>query len=680
MNERPPFSPAEVLIGASWYPEVWEEAEWERDADRMAELGFTWVRLFEFAWHRMEPAEGKHDFGWCRKVMDLCHERGIRVMAGTPTAAPPAWLTAKYPEVLKTGLDGRPARHGKRCHRSHVSARYRELAAGIADAMAEHLGDHPALHSWQIDNEMGGADYGEEATAAFREFLRRGFGSIEELNRRWGLEFWSQAYDDFDQIRMCAAAVGSREAPERAHPSLMLAISEFQNECWSDYIGAQCAAIRARSDAPISTNMTGFIGGMDWFRHNRHLDFVGASMYADLEHYHFNYCRYDRMRAEKPGVPFALLETAPNWSGGGPIWNIHHEEDGIRLVAWLQAIMGGIGTLFWQWRSHWAGQEMQHGTHVSQTGRWMPGRAAWCDLAARWREVGGWLCDHPAANGEVALMASNRNCWAFGVDPIHPDNDYQTRWRDDYHLPLVRAHIHRDVIGEHADLAPYKVVCVAHMPMISPETRTRLREWVEAGGVLVLGPLVGTRTDDFTAWRDREFGGLEELMGGESELRFTPHWIEHRIEVRFDDGHSCHPRIWCEGLRPTTGLALARYRGGWGDGTAAVLENRFGEGRVITIGCPVDEATWLRLVRRACEHAGVEPVAVGSDRVLVVPRVDHGGRVVAWGCANRSHEEQTVTLPAAGEDLLADGEEVGPEVRMGPLQVRLVRREKGCRR
>ena len=103
-------------------------------------------------------------------------------------------------------------------------------------------------------------------------------------------------------------------------------------------------------------------------------------MYSDLNYYHYNYMRFDRLRAEKDH-PYWLLETAPNWSGGGPIWNIHHDERGIRAFSWLSVMLGGSMVLYWQWRSHWAGQEMQHGTCVNQTGAWQPGKECWQQLS-----------------------------------------------------------------------------------------------------------------------------------------------------------------------------------------------------------------------------------------------------------------------------------------------------------
>ena len=371
-----------LYLGSSWYPEMWPAEEWPKDAARMQELGFNMVRLFEFAWHRFEPVEGEYDYQWAIEVMDHCHAHGVQVMIGTPTAAPPAWLTHSYPEVFGIKPDGTQKRHGKRKHYNQFSAHYRAHSRRITEKFLEWFGDHPALHSWQIDNEMSGYDYGPETVKHFHRWLERKFGTVEEMNKTWGLEFWSQAYNSFDQVPMVVASVGSIAVPERNHPSLIMAIAEFQNEGWTTFIKEQADILRAGSDKPVATNMVGLVGGMDWFAHNKVLDQVGASMYADRRYYHYNLGRFDRLRAEKNYNPYWLMETAPNWSGGGQTFNIHFDERGVHCFSWLSTLLGGSMVLYWQWREHWAGQEMLHGTCVTATGKWRPNKTMWQRIAA----------------------------------------------------------------------------------------------------------------------------------------------------------------------------------------------------------------------------------------------------------------------------------------------------------
>ena len=663
-----------LLIGASWYPEMWPEDEWPKDIARMQELGFNAVRLFEFAWKRFEPSEGEYDFAWAVDLLDQLHRSGIGVIIGTPTAAPPAWLTARYPEVLQTKANGVRATHGQRKHYNQHSTRYRELSTGIVRAMAGALGQHPAVIGWQIDNEMSGHDYGEETQGAFHQWLENRYGTIEELNRQWGLAFWSQAYDSFAQIPMVTAAVGSIEVPERHHPSLLIAQARFQNDGWKTFIDLQVAAIREVSEAPVSTNMTGYFGAMDWSLLNRDLDVVGYSMYADVHHYHYNLPRFDRMRSMKKR-PFWLLETAPNWSGGGRQWNIHHHAQGMRAFTWLSYFLGAELMLYWQWRSHWAGQEMLHGTHVTATGKWAPNKEAWTRLAAEGREWGEWLRAHPPAQAEIGLLTSYSASWAFSIDPFDVGMQYSERIRDDFHFSLLKQQYWRDILSlEEGDYAGYKLLLAPMLPMVSEDRVAALTAWVEAGGTLVLGPLTGYRTPEFTAFTDREFGPLTDLTGADTALGFTVQWVEEKCRIVFSEDFKVTSRNWCWSFQETPEVeVLARYEGGYGDGQAAIIRRRLGRGQVITLGGMLMENGYARFIQSLCNDLGILPLAEAAPRVMVIPRANAFGDIEGWGVVNLTSESQPLRLPGRAVDAFS-GQVWEDSGTLDPLGVMLLRR------
>ncbi|MGH9638958.1 MAG: beta-galactosidase, partial [Bryobacteraceae bacterium] len=123
---------APILLGTAWYPEQWPESRWESDLSLMEAAHIDVVRVGEFAWSTMEPAEGHYDFGWLDRAIALAAKHHIAVVLGTPTAAPPAWLTQKYPQTLRVSEDGVRAEHGNRQQFSFDDVKYRELAHDIA--------------------------------------------------------------------------------------------------------------------------------------------------------------------------------------------------------------------------------------------------------------------------------------------------------------------------------------------------------------------------------------------------------------------------------------------------------------------------------------------------------------------------------------------------------------------
>jgi beta-galactosidase len=103
-------------LGAAYYPEHWPEERWPEDIRLMKAAGFSVVRMGEFAWSAFEPAEGEFHFDWLERAIELLAENSIVTVLGTPTAAPPAWLTQKYPGTLAVDENGRRYEHGRRCH------------------------------------------------------------------------------------------------------------------------------------------------------------------------------------------------------------------------------------------------------------------------------------------------------------------------------------------------------------------------------------------------------------------------------------------------------------------------------------------------------------------------------------------------------------------------------------
>ena len=149
-----PIQTDTFLLGAPHYPEHVDESYWERDAERMAAAGFNATRLGEFAWHIFEPREGQFDFDLFDRAIAVLGRHGIKTIMCTPTATPPRWLTANYPEVLRVDGNGRPASHGSRQHADTCSPVYRAHSKRITAALAEHYKNNPNVIGWQTDNEL----------------------------------------------------------------------------------------------------------------------------------------------------------------------------------------------------------------------------------------------------------------------------------------------------------------------------------------------------------------------------------------------------------------------------------------------------------------------------------------------------------------------------------------------
>lgn len=178
-----------LSLGTCYYPEHWDRNMWEEDLARMLSHGIKTIRIGEFAWSKVEPREGEFTFAFFDEFLKVVAETEMKVIFGTPTATPPAWLTEKYPEVLNCRMDGVKFRHGMRRHYNYNSPVYQKLCKRIVEKFGEHYAKHPSVIGWQIDNEINcevDEFYSESDTLAFREFLKETYGTLNALNKAWG--------------------------------------------------------------------------------------------------------------------------------------------------------------------------------------------------------------------------------------------------------------------------------------------------------------------------------------------------------------------------------------------------------------------------------------------------------------------------------------------------------------
>ena len=192
-----------MKIGTYYYPEQWPREQWERDFDKIASMGLQIVHMAEFAWFSLEPEAGKFKFDWLDECLEMCRQRKLEVILCTPTAAPPIWLSQQHPETLPIDQHGTPDRFGGRRHYSPTSSAFHDATRRIVTAMADHFGDRESVIGWQLDNEFNchmDVSYAPSDTAAFRDWLRDKYKTLDRLNQAWGTSFWSQHYADWAEV------------------------------------------------------------------------------------------------------------------------------------------------------------------------------------------------------------------------------------------------------------------------------------------------------------------------------------------------------------------------------------------------------------------------------------------------------------------------------------------------
>ncbi len=597
------FRTDEFLFGVCWYPEQWPEEMWEEDLARMRGAGMNTVRVGESAWSVWEPEEGRYDFSLFDRAIDLAARHGFKIIVGTPTYAPPAWLTHRYPEVLRADVRGTPMRHGSRRHYNYTSTIYREFARRIVTAQVEHYRNHPAVIGWQIDNEFNcGMDvsFAQTDHAAFRDWLRKRYGTLEALNAAWGTVFWSQTYGDWEQIHLPQPTVTVQS------PSLVLDFYRFTSDMTIEFCALQSEIIRRGAPHHFITHDGLFPN------HDAHaltqscLDFMSFNSYpafqgvrADLPP-HFRDrnqgLKLTQVRGISPKFIIFEQQAGPSGQIGNALAQTTRTDylhptpkpGQLRLWAWHSVAHGADGVLFFRWRTLPYGAEyFWHGLldYGSQSHRRLQEverfgaevlNLADHVLSSRCVAHAGMVYDYDnESDAKVATVFTEAR--AVGDRSI-----YQV---------LSERHMLADLVpsqrlSDLQDIGRYPLLFHTNAQMLERAEVEPLRAYVEQGGTLVLGPRSGYRDRRSFCYMEPFPGVLRALVGAEI-VDFTTIAPGEAPTMTFDgEGRPVSAPGFNEILRPESAdvQVLARYASGYYAGEAAVVARQVGRGRVVYCG------------------------------------------------------------------------------------------------
>jgi beta-galactosidase len=657
-------------FGADYYPEHWETERWPIDAQLMREAGINTVRLAEFAWSRLEPCAAQFDFTWLDQAIDVLQAQGIEIILGTPTASPPAWLIQAHPEILPVNEDGQRAGLGMRRHYCPNQPAFHEASRRVVEAMALHYADHPAVIAWQIDNELGNIANGnrchcDTCRSAFHDWLRRRYGSLDELNRRWGTVFWSQEYGEWEQIPVPARTVRAG-APGTAHnPALFLDYARFTSDSWIAYLRLHEEILRARCPQHrITHNMMGLFPFIDYAAMARDLDIVAWDNYPRLPVPWSRYggdwdpaavaMAHDLMRSIK-GRTFWVMEQQAGPSGWGQLSPTPLPGE-LRLWTLQSVARGAEAIVYFRWRTcrvgteqYWHGILPHHGApgrryrEVRETGEHL-------------RRLGDLVNAQPT--GEVAILRSYDTLWAFEAQPTAEGLSYDDQIGRFYRA-LWDRNIITDLITEDRPLDAYTLLIVPCLFVVQEDLPERLRRWVEAGGTLVLTFRSGVKTGDNAVVNAPLPGALADLAGTavvDYTALFTsgngqPHGRDDGLELTLErETLRLATEVWMDELEPRGAQVLARYRGGPYHGAPAMTHHQVGRGHVLYVGTGLDAAGHAALCTVMLQVAGVAPGVHAPQRVEIVRRMHDD--TAHWFVLNHNAGPLEVTLPSAGVDLL----------------------------
>lgn len=640
---------AGLLFGADYNPEQWPEESWPEDVRLMQKAGINLVTVGVFSWAKLEPREGAREFGWLDRILDLLHAGGIRVSLATPTASPPPWLGHAYPETLPVDADGRTLWWGSRNQFNPSSTKYRRAAASITGSLAERYAGHPAVALWHVGNELGQVSFDDHSALAFRAWLMRRYGSMEELNRAWGTAFWSQRYDHWDQI------MPPRSAPYLVNPSQTLDFKRFtSDQLLSLYTAERDIIRRYDPTSPVTTNFMGFFRGADYFDFAGQTDVVANDWYtdpADPQSHHLGSLTHDLCRGLAGGKPWLLMESATS----GVNWRDHNvaKEPGALRVDALSAVAHGAdGVCFFQFRQSSFGAERFHSAVVPLAGEDTRVFRETVQLGADLQNL-SQLAGAPAPARIGVLF--DWNSWWAAESPDTPTSRLEVMAQlQAYYAPLRRRGLAVEVIHPSASLERFDLLLAPSLFLLAQQHADSLEAFVRRAGRLVVGPFSGVADNNGHLAPARFPGVLSDLLGVSGE-EWRP--LKEDVDVVFTETETVaaaaqryQARIWTEdlALHGTTAQAMAVFGDGCLEGRPAVVRHHTGDGCTWYVGADMPDPALDLILAEALESAGIR-----SQLAAPVPEqveaVSRGGHLFLL---NHSGQPQAVNTGWPSVDLL----------------------------
>lgn len=597
MRKQKNFQWGEINLGTCYYPEHWDKSLWREDLRRMLENGIETIRIGEFAWSKVEPREGEFTYTFFDEFLEVAEEMQMKVIVGTPTATPPAWLTEKYPEVLNCRMDGVPYRHGMRRHYNYNSPKYQELSKRIVEKFAEHYAKHPSIIGWQIDNELNcevDVFYSKSDTLAFREFLKKKYETLDALNEAWGTVFWNQTYTEWEEIYVPRTTIQNSVNPHQT-----LDYFRFVSDSAIRFCKMQSDILRkyVKPGDFITTN--GMFRNLD----NHKMQDECLDVYTYDSYPNFAYClsedpkhskglndrRWSSHLSEVRSIcpHFGIMEQQSGANG----WNTRMEAPAPKpgqMMLWAMQSMahGADYVSFFRWRTCVMGTEIYwHGIldYDNRDNRKLAEVHQIWQRTKKIKEIAG--AKFKAAFG---VLKDYNNSWDARVDVWHQRLDWASEEEifiasQLTHTPMDFVYLLDDTDME--DLAQYPVLIYPHSLILTERNAELLKAYVAQGGCLFIAARTGQKDETGKCVMKPMPGALAEMTGSDVE-EFTfvgpadddvfMEWNGTKVETGiFNDILS---------VNDSEAKVLAKYVSNYYEGKPALAEKTYGKGKILHFG------------------------------------------------------------------------------------------------
>lgn len=626
-----------MVLGASYYPEFYQQDRWQKDVDSMAEIGFKVVRMAEFAWCRLEPSEGQYDFSWLDKIIGLFAQKGIKTILGTPTGAPPYWILNKYSDLAISDIQRNPNNivggFGNYC-KNHPG--YREYSKKIVSALAEHYKDNENVIMFQIDNEfMGTPCYCDNCKNAFIAWAKDKYQTIENYNKETMTMFQGRELSSFDDIILPI------KASITANPAYLMNYKKFISDSYYDYCKIQVDEIKKiMPNVMVTTNFCTLFMDFDHFKMVELFDIAGCDTYpkADGDKSLRNSMKLDLNRALKK-KNFWVLEQQCS-----PVafreYNYTLEPLEARLFTYKSMAQGADGIVYFRWNAiHTGGERFGAGIirHEDQKGRTYYEVKQICDEI---NSMNDFLDGSEKSKSKVAIVYSNLSSWVLSEGrKISKDISYIDEIRTVYDS-LYRANIDIDFVTSGDDISSYELVIAPAFACAREEDAKWLEEYTANGGQCLFSFMSGMFNENNYISSNYYQGVLRDLLG----IKVTEWAVPYQGEnFGFEYEDKEYPaQIMNMVLELESAQSLGTYTKGFYKNTPALTVNKFGKGKAYYLGTSLDKEFTKKFVSSLIDLSDAGFTKILGDSIDIKAREKDGKTLFI--VMNHESYEQTITL------------------------------------
>ncbi len=634
-----------ILYGGDYNPEQWPEEIWEEDMRLFKLAGVDCVTLNVFSWAALQPDEDTYCFERLDRIMELVRKNGLYVILATSTAAHPAWMAKKYPEVLRTEFSGIRRKFGSRHNSCPNSPVYRKYSRRLAGKLAERYGGYENVIAWHVGNEYGGECYCENCERAFREWLREKYKTLEELNRAWNTSFWGHTFYDWEEIVVPNMQSEHFEENRTTFQGISLDYRRFCSDSMLRNYRDEKEAIRqVTKDIPVTTNLMGFYKLLDYQKWAGYMDFVSWDNYPANDTPPARIAmNHDLMRGIGGGRPFALMEQTPsvtNWLS----YNALKRPGVMRLLSWQAVAHGADTVLFFQMRRSIGACEKYHGALIDHAGH--ENTRVFREMQALGEELkrlgGGTLGGRTPA--KAAILVDWDNWWALEYS-AGPSCDL--KYLDEverYYTAFYEQNIPVDFVSVGDDLTGYGLLVAPVLYMVKTGYEQVLYSYVEAGGILVTTFFSGIVNEHDLVVTGGYPGRLRKLLGiWVEEIDALPAGEQNGFVW---NGKHYPAELLCDILHLEGAAGETVYESDFYAGSPVLTSNPYGRGTAWYVATRSSREFYHDLVKRLARDAGIEELHTPVPEVEVCERESGEGRFLFF--LNHGQEDVELTMEEAG--------------------------------